>query len=124
MKKQTQIRKAGFTLVEIMIVVMILGVLLSIAITNYVRQRASAQANTCISNLLKIESAAAQFAVENRKRTGDPINFPDDLKPYIKLNTNGQIPSCPASGTYSIAAVGSNPVCSLGTTVNPPHLMP
>ena len=113
----------AFTLVEIMIVVLILGLILAIAVPNYVRQRASAQASTCVSNLTKIDGAAAQFALEKKKRTGDPINYPDDLKPYIKLNTNGEIPSCPASGTYSITAVGSNPVCSLGTLVNPPHVM-
>jgi prepilin-type N-terminal cleavage/methylation domain-containing protein len=115
---------AAFTLVEIMIVVLILGIILAIAIPNYVRQRACAQANTCINNLLKIESAAAQFALENGKKNGDLIDYPNDIKPYIKLNSAGEIPNCPASGIYSVTIVGTNPICSLGTLVTPPHLLP
>jgi prepilin-type N-terminal cleavage/methylation domain-containing protein len=115
---------AAFTLVEIMIVVLILALILAIAVPNYVRQRACAQANTCINNLVKIESAAAQFALENGKKNGDLINYPDDIKPYIKLTSGGEIPTCPASGIYALTLVGTNPTCTLGTLVTPAHLLP
>jgi prepilin-type N-terminal cleavage/methylation domain-containing protein len=116
--------EAGFTMVEIMIVVMILGLLVAIAVPNYVNQRATAQAQTCINNLVKIDDATCQFALENGKKTGDVINFPNDLTPYIKLNSAGQIPPCPSGGNYSVGVVGAHPVCSLGSTVYPQHVMP
>ena len=115
---------AGFTLVEIMIVVAIIGLLAAIAIPNFVSARARAQANACINNLKQIDSAANEFALEKGKKTGDTINFPSDLTPYIKLNAAGSLPPCPAGGTYSDNSVGSQPQCSLGNTVTPGHVMP
>jgi prepilin-type N-terminal cleavage/methylation domain-containing protein len=116
--------EAGFTLVEILIVVLILGLLLAIAVPNYVEQRGAAQAQTCINTLLKIDDAACQFALEHGKKTGDVISYPTDLTPYIKLNSAGKIPPCPAGGSYIEGVVGVNPVCSLGSTVSPAHVLP
>ena len=106
-----------------MIVVLILGILLSIVVPYYVKQRATAQAGVCINNLVHIEAAANQFALEKGKSTGDIIHFPDDLKPYIKPQV-GQIPPCPAGGTYQMPVVGAVPACSLSNIVSPPHLAP
>ncbi|MGA2245295.1 MAG: type II secretion system protein [Verrucomicrobiota bacterium] len=116
--------RAGFTLVEIMIVVAIIGLLAAIAIPNFVTARARAQANACINNLRQIDGAANQFALEQNKKTGDTINFPNDLTPYIKLNATGGIPACPAGGTYSDPSVGAQPQCSLANTVSPGHYLP
>jgi prepilin-type N-terminal cleavage/methylation domain-containing protein len=116
----------GFTLVEIMIVVAIIGLLVAIAIPNFVHSRAQSQATACINNLRQIDYAVQQFAMENGKAPGSTINFPDDLTPYIKLNSDSSIPGCPASGTYSLTQVGNIPsvLCSLSTTVDPPHILP
>jgi len=79
MKTMKNIRKAGFTLVEIMIVVAISGLLAAIAIPNFVKARATSQANACINNLRQIDAAANQWALENKKKTGDTITFPSDF---------------------------------------------
>ena len=114
----------GFTLVEIMIVVAIIGLLAAIAIPNFVSARARAQASACVNNLRQIDSAASEFALEAGKKTGDAINFPTDLKPYIKLNASGSLPACPAGGTYSDSQVGAQPLWSLGNSVTPGHVAP
>src|ERR1700683_3589295 len=106
MKTAHASRRAGFTLVEIMIVVAIIGLLAAIAIPNFVHNRAMSQATACINNMRQIDSAIQQLAMEKGLAAGAVINFPSDLTPYIKLNSAGSIPGCPAAGTYTPQPVG------------------
>ena len=95
MKQSKNLRKAGFTLVEIMIVVAIIGLLAAIAIPNFVKARTTAQKNACITNLRQIDGAIQTFALENKKGAADPVTEAD-VTPYLK---NGASVSCPAGGT-------------------------
>jgi prepilin-type N-terminal cleavage/methylation domain-containing protein len=103
-------KKSGFTLVEIMIVVAIIGLLAAIAIPNFIKAREASQKNACINNLRQIEGAKATWALENKK-VGSDVAVDADLfgaTVYIR-----EKPACPANGTYSILAVDTKATCSI-----------
>ena len=115
----------GFTLVEIMIVVLIIGILLAIAVPNFIRARESSRAKSCVSNLKQIDSAKEQWAMDNKKTSADS---PVDADLYGTTKYVKQTPSCPASGTYTINAVGTAPTCSVGANgagdTSDDHILP
>jgi prepilin-type N-terminal cleavage/methylation domain-containing protein len=111
-----RIRKSrGFTLVEIMIVVLIIGILMAIAVPNFIRARESSRTSTCVSNLKQMDSAKEQYAMEARLAAGAGIAIGDIVPDYIKA-----APACPSGGTYTVGNVGANPTCSNGGT----HVLP
>ncbi len=106
----TKSRTAGFTLVEIMIVVAIIGLLAAIAIPNFVKARTASQRAACIANLKQIDGAKATWALESKK-TGLDIPTAADL--YGPAKYIRDEPGCPGGGTYSINAVDVRPTCTI-----------
>ena len=106
--------RSGFTLVEIMIVVAIIGLLAAIAVPNFVQARNNARASVCINNLRQIDSAKEQYALENDLDDGDAIGGGANLDPYVRGGFAGL--NCPSGGDYNngVNAVGVDPTCDSG----------
>ena len=110
MRIETSTRSAGFTLVEIMIVVALIALLVVIAIPNAARARTISQKTTCINNLRQINSAVQQWAMELKKSPSEVVTEAD-VVPYLKSTA-----VCPSGGTsfadsYALTDVGSPATC-------------
>lgn len=106
-KRQEQ----GFTLVEIMVVLLIVGVLVTLALPSWMGARARAQARTCVANLRQIQQAKEAYAIVSRAPNGATVSMSDLVPTYLQ-----EEPRCPAGGgaPYEVGAIGSQPTCPTG----------
>ena len=109
--------RKGFTLVEIMIVVLIIGILLAIAVPNFIKARESSRTKSCVANLKQIEAAKEQWAMDTRAGTTASPGTGDlyGATAYVK-NT----PVCPSGGSYTINNMATRPTCNGDTS----HVLP
>jgi prepilin-type N-terminal cleavage/methylation domain-containing protein len=104
-------KKSAFTMVELMIVVMIIGILMSIAIPNFMQARETSRNTACSSNLWQIAAAKEQWAMEQKKGATDTPTQADLIGPGSFLR---KWPECPSDGTYTINNMATDPTCSVG----------
>src|SRR3989442_28699 len=106
-------KTAGFKLVEIMIVVAIIGLLAAIAIPNFVKARENAQLNSIFNNLRIIEGAKDQWALENKKGTGDAVASIVTISDFLKGGTVKPV----VGETYDTTTIGASSTAKLPATV-------
>jgi len=108
-------KRAGFTLVEIMIVVAIIALLAAIAVPGFLRARKRSQASKVINDLRLITAAVDQYAIENNKITGNDV-LVDDWKRYLKADTELYNTGANLFGhTYNDQVVDTMPAVPLAT---------
>jgi prepilin-type N-terminal cleavage/methylation domain-containing protein len=110
--------KSGFTLVEIMVVVVVIGLLAAIAVPNFVRARTTSQTNACINNLRQIDAAKQEWGLDYKvPATARPGIA--ELQPYLGHGTSTPMPTCPADSqsTWTTSYAGGNlqnrPACKI-----------
>ena len=115
-----KINRKGFTLVEIMIVVAIIGILAAIAIPNFLKSRRESQRNACIANLKQIEGAYEQCKLGG--------NTPANLAALVAVGETATgylkvTPICPGGGSYTLPTDALRAVCSLSAAPDL-HVLP
>lgn len=104
-------RRSGFTLIEVMIIIMIIVILMEIAVPNFIMARTTSQRSSCMNNLKQIDAAKEEWAMDNRAPAGAAVNMTDIAGVYIRGAATG--PVCPGGGSYKLNPVGNEPECSL-----------
>lgn len=103
----------AFTLVEIMIVVLIIGILLAIAVPNFLQSREVSRAKACIGNLKEIDTAKQQYIMDYKVGSFTAITIaPGDTNSGVLTQYLRTTPQCPESGYYTTGNESQLPICT------------
>jgi len=108
--KPCRTKSAGFTLIEIMTVMGIMGLLVTLALPNLIRARSTSQTRICITNLNKIESIKQNWGLEHAKSLNEIPTVADLIGPTSYLK---KVPLCPSGGVYDFRALKENATCTV-----------
>lgn len=103
-------KRSGFTLVEMLIVLAIIGLLAVIAVPTFMHARDVAQARTCANNLKQLEAAKQMWGMEKGKGSTDVPADSDLVGDTLYLKSK---PVCPGGGNYSYNMVGQSTTCTI-----------
>jgi prepilin-type N-terminal cleavage/methylation domain-containing protein len=105
--------ESAFTLVEIMIVVAIIGLLASLAIPGFIKNRKQSQGRRALNDCRQMDGAIDQWAMEKGKKDGDTIST-TEAATYLKGGNWSA--NDPVGNPYVIGNVGVNQIRISTTT--------
>jgi prepilin-type N-terminal cleavage/methylation domain-containing protein len=107
-RMRPRLKRNGFTLIEVLVVVMVIGILAAIAVGVYTKARENSRRWSCIANMKAIDGAKMQWALENNK---SPTDAPTEEE-VLSYMINDKMPRCPSGGgVYEITPVDERTVC-------------
>ncbi len=118
MNRQTLL---GFTIIDLLIVVAVLGLLAAVTVPSFVHARGWSKQDLCINNLRYIDGAKQEWAIDNKVNPdGAPVL--DDIRIYLRRDPSGRLMSCPLdlstsfSNSYTISSLTNAPACRINST--------
>lgn len=113
-KRKSQMSVAGKIYLGV-IFIFLCGWIIAFFIPGLVYMEYSSSQDSCVNNLRQLQAAKEEWALENGKTNGT-LATAADLTPYVQLDSKGNLPKCPAGGTYIFGCVGEDVRCSIGNS--------
>lgn len=101
--------KQGFTLIELMVVMVIIAILVAILLPVFASARGKARQTVCLSNMRQIAVAMVLFASEHNEKLPDAGSWTEDIQPYLKSH---EVLRCPCDSSDTETSYAMNPALS------------